>query len=436
MNAAKFIALLLAGIVQNLLFLRFLSVMWKKKENRVIWYIGIGFCIVLNCTLSVTNVKGVDGLTVITGILPSFLCGEVYEDSKRNRILLSVINIVLLNLCEIFAGMMTSLIFQREVSKIHSSVILFMVGILVSLYLYYCIVSFLIILVHKGQKKLSIPFIIAVLITPISFELVCILLSRFMYQSHDKKLILLSLGAVVLLIIATIFIFIMIDRQTALELEAQKTSFLKIQLKTQKDHYEELYRSQNDARKLYHDMKNSLIAITSMIEKDESHEAEEYITSLTGKVDELIKVVNTGIPALDGILQSKMNYAREIGAKIDYKLLLPEKLYMDEIELAVVIGILLDNAIEASSKLTDKTNKKIMLRINTRFKYLSIEIRNGVNEKVDVHSLETTKDDSLNHGFGLENAKAIVEKYDGDIQLHCDGQIFITQILLTNKCPK
>ena len=42
----------------------------------------------------------------------------------------------------------------------------------------------------------------------------------------------------------------------------------------------------------------------------------------------------------------------------------------------------------------------------------------------------TTKEDKRNHGYGVKSIRAIVPKYDGELLIGTEGQVFSLQILI------
>ncbi len=42
----------------------------------------------------------------------------------------------------------------------------------------------------------------------------------------------------------------------------------------------------------------------------------------------------------------------------------------------------------------------------------------------------TTKDESIHHGIGLKNVRKMVEKYDGSMEVHAEGNRFRVSLLL------
>ena len=99
---------------------------------------------------------------------------------------------------------------------------------------------------------------------------------------------------------------------------------------------------------------------------------------------------------------------------------IPQKLKINYGDVGILLGNLLDNAIEACEKTKESfIDLKIKYVKNTIF----ISISNSKNsEKVNIES--TSKEDKENHGYGIYNIRNIVRQYGGFIEFHDRGNVF------------
>ena len=67
--------------------------------------------------------------------------------------------------------------------------------------------------------------------------------------------------------------------------------------------------------------------------------------------------------------------------------------------------------------------------------FLSIVIENNYDSKIKLENKKTTKKDTFLHGYGIQNIKNAVEKYNGTCTITKEDEKFILKILLplTNK---
>lgn len=99
------------------------------------------------------------------------------------------------------------------------------------------------------------------------------------------------------------------------------------------------------------------------------------------------------------------------------------------------MGNALDNAIEATEKVEDVSEKTVSFDMITTAERIIITIENPVNGNINPDKLTTTKKDKLNHGHGINSIKTIAIKYDGVAEFACNNGNFITNINIGNMKP-
>ncbi|WP_160560083.1 sensor histidine kinase [Parablautia muri] len=190
-----------------------------------------------------------------------------------------------------------------------------------------------------------------------------------------------------------------------------------------------IMESQGRLRALRHDMKNHILALQMLLQKREWEEAGRYLSSMQNFMVNPSEYISTGNESVDSLLNYKLQRANEILDTVEAKISIPEKLMLHSFDLNVVLGNLLDNAIEAAGKTEEK---KLKIAINLEKGILFIHIRNSCLGIADgkVGRLETTKEDAPNHGIGLGNVQRIIEKYHGDMELICENGSMETDIIM------
>ncbi len=119
---------------------------------------------------------------------------------------------------------------------------------------------------------------------------------------------------------------------------------------------------------------------------------------------------------------------------VDVKVILPEEI-MHSFDLNVLIGNLLENAIEAARKTERKylnvyiALQKGVLKIQIENSYVT-ETISEVNKRDGSRIFLTTKKKKEQHGIGLKNVKKIVELYNGNIDIQTRGNIFSVKLIL------
>lgn len=106
--------------------------------------------------------------------------------------------------------------------------------------------------------------------------------------------------------------------------------------------------------------------------------------------------------------------------------------HINPVDLYILFGNILDNAIESVRKLDDPAQRVISLNVYTRSNMAVIQLENYYSGTIQIENglPRTTKQDQSNHGFGMRSVKSIIEKYGGSMSMDADGQIFLLSILL------
>ncbi len=182
----------------------------------------------------------------------------------------------------------------------------------------------------------------------------------------------------------------------------------------------------DNVRSFKHDFNNIIQAINGYIDLKDMNALQKYFNSLTKDCHHinLIEILDFQVmdnPAIYSVLLNKYEVAREnnITMNIDVMIKLDkfsEKSYV----LSRMLGILLDNALEASNECEEKVINIQFLKDEKRNTYVIIIENTYINKNVDTHKIfeknYTTKKDKGNSGLGLWKINDIIEK-DSKLEL-------------------
>ena len=209
------------------------------------------------------------------------------------------------------------------------------------------------------------------------------------------------------------------------------------------DYTRNLEAMYNSLRSFKHDYVNILLSLSGYIEDGDMDRLKDFFESkifptknlITGEDYKLNQLSNIGVLEIKSLLSAKMIYAHESG--IDITIDIPDKVesfLIDTVDLARILGIFLDNAIEATLK---TEQPQIGLNIIQNKTGVSIIISNRfLDNGVMLHKLKqkgfSTK---IGHqGIGLWNAQKIISSYDNvllETTMKCD--YFTQHIELTDR---
>jgi sensor histidine kinase YesM len=190
-----------------------------------------------------------------------------------------------------------------------------------------------------------------------------------------------------------------------------------------------IMESQNRIRALRHDMKNHILALQVLVQKNEMEEADNYLQSMQSFMANPQEYVATGNDNVDSLLNYKIQKAKDVLNIVETNISIPENLNLHSFDLNVVLGNLLDNAIRACLQ-TEEKKLKITMKLDKGVLFLNICNSCLGIIKGKRNMLETTKYDKTNHGIGLKNVQRIVEKYHGDMEFLCENGSMEVDIML------
>jgi signal transduction histidine kinase len=181
-----------------------------------------------------------------------------------------------------------------------------------------------------------------------------------------------------------------------------------------------------------HDFNNQLGIIYGMLEDDEIVKAKEYAATLVGAARAHQNMVTLPYSMLRAMINYKLSVASEKGIRLNLSVDVRAGLAFNEPDLAIIIGTLLDNAVEACQQAKEKT---IGLNLYYKPDYLILRVENAVGPDVMMPSWmsgqgKSNKTDPENHGFGLRNVKYLVEKHSGLIEIDMRKNNFKVNIAL------
>ena len=189
-------------------------------------------------------------------------------------------------------------------------------------------------------------------------------------------------------------------------------------------------RSADDIRRVYHDMKNHLLAIGSM---DSSGQVRDYTRQLLSQFDSFETMVSTGNTAADALISEKMLLARLDQISFNVCMDLQSLDFVSPVDIVSIFGNALDNAMEAVRALPAEKRRVYLKSVNTPG-FVTLIISNPYETLVrdDDGNLVTTKEDRDNHGIGLKSIRHAAERYDGVIRVRQDEsrQLFDLTVLL------
>lgn len=192
------------------------------------------------------------------------------------------------------------------------------------------------------------------------------------------------------------------------------------------DEVETMYRKMRGWRHDYHNHIQSLKAYMSLMQYEE---AARYLERLEEDLSAVDVIIKTGNVVVDAILNSKLTLIQARHIQVNATANVPEDIQISEIDISVIIGNLLDNAMEACMQIPEE-ERFIRIYIDIIKKQFYIAVTNSMAGTAKKNGERFLSQKQGHHGFGLVRIDSIVKKYSGYINRQTNDGIFATEIML------
>lgn len=231
------------------------------------------------------------------------------------------------------------------------------------------------------------------------------------------------------LLLLNVLVIYMFDTMME-KFQIQQENFqLQRQMDYQDANYEKTVHSFKSIKRIIHDTNKQFLYIEECIKRGDPSAALEHIRVTLNKVEDAYHRVNTGNLVIDALVTNALNIGEANGIRTDTQLqLYSQHLNIDRYDLCVVLGNMLDNALEASKKVRIAEDRYILIRIRSDESALSIQILNHTEQEVP--RLHSQKPNREFHGIGLTNISRICEKYGGNMAIETGSKTFNNMVIL------
>ncbi|MBO5321423.1 MAG: GHKL domain-containing protein [Clostridia bacterium] len=368
-------------------------------------------------------------LTIL--IAAVFANSFLYKMKWYNHFLLSAAIVFLSSFAELGTAVSISVILSQDMATLKTGYY-FIIGGTFAKLLIFLIVAIIRFGKHtKFYGKIKSTWLYISFLPLTSIILVYIIIDYINKIETNPTMQLLTIGALLLLIITNVMSFYVFDKIYENITVEQNLSIANELIKNQKTQYSVLYESQNEIRKIKHDLKNTLLGLLSEIKNNNYESVAKLLETECNNLSSNYNVIITGNNIIDTIISSKKYYAESKGVSLNLDIDNLGEIYIDPIDLSVLFGNAIDNAIEATARVSGG-EPTVDIHIIFKNSNLILITNNPIDKKIDIQNLSTTKTNRKSHGFGILQMKSLTQKYNGDVFFDCDEKNFKTTILINN----
>ena len=284
----------------------------------------------------------------------------------------------------------------------------------------------------KNSPEISLRYFLVILLVPASSIYIMhnIFIIAAVYDEFSK----FSVFASLMLLLVNYVVFEIYDWMSRDAMVREQNRLYGQQLELCSRQAEERESLYLEIRRLRHDMKNYLSCLLGAVQTGEKKEAEMLIQEMLndGISNRTSEVSRSGNIVVDSLVNYKHDLAEKEGIMFEANVFIPVSLPFQSGHLAVILGNLLDNALEACRGVPEG-QRYIKLDISYVKEMLQICIRNSyhaTHRKDSSGRYLTTKKDPLDHGIGLSSVEQAVSCYHGEMTAEGTGNEFRVSVVM------
>lgn len=399
---------------------KYLGILCKKKKWNILsisaWILFAAFQIYVQINSGVASIW----TTIISIILVILIALTGYFDRGKIILLEVLLLFVVWSLTEMIVFFCVNMLHQEKTDTDMIGTVISKIVMIIGVYVFS--------LIWKKSNNNIIPskYYLGLLFVPLGS--IYIAINEFYSKNGTKQMIssMLTFSILLLFNIIILEIYSKISENFILEKEkalyTQQINMMAVNTEEQKKVMENFHRER-------HDLVNKLIVLKNELEYDDKDAVIQNIDKIIQNCSIRQIISNSGNKCIDALINVKYAIAKEKGIEFVLKIFIPEDLLINQCDIGIVLGNVLDNAIEATEKCENAT-KTIEIIMGIKKESLVLVVKNPYESllKTDkAGNLLSTKKDFHRHGYGLSSIKRVVERYSGDVIIEDeDGQFVIT----------
>ncbi len=425
------IANVLTGLIEAIMMIMLCEAFCTKRDNLPSWAYGVGV-IALTAMINISNTFFNFGmLNVVVMILSFFAMSFLYIGKLPTRAIISVLNYLLIIIVEIMIMFSITIVYDITVSDAVNIPTYRLLGTIVSKMLSLLIANIIRIKLKQKSLYMSTSYWLLFFLMFLSSTATVFLIFKLSYDIEGAYMYNLSILCAFGVLFSTIFALFLYERLAKQAETIRNQEQYELHLKTQLKHLDDILITQKQIKKFKHDFNNYAIGLQAYIKDGDFQGASNYIKELEEKFNHGEDIIETGNTALDAILSTKIAIAESKGIAVNTKIQIPEDISVEPIDMCVIFGNALDNAIEACERI-ETENKNISITIICKDEAILCKVVNSAPKPVN-SLLGTSKADKKNHGFGLENIKTTLAKYNANPTIERTDTEFTLKFVIFTK---
>lgn len=366
---------------------------------------------------------------IVSVFLVSMICINAYEGGVLQKIVFSVLINTIWMLAEFLVGYMFVLY------GVHYMIPQFLGSLFSKLFTLFLIICLKKFFQNENMRSLPNKYNIILLLIPVGSMFVVYNIFMLSIETNEKNHIRESLTSSIIILLINIIIFklyLILSKEKELE---KYNVVYEQQLELCTQHMREKENVMMEFRNARHDIKQHFIVLIEMLDNNQNELAMDYLRKLI----KMAPLSNIGISrtdniVVDSLVNAKYTIALKEEIKFTVDIHIPMQLPFYSADLSILLGNIVDNAIEASLQIA-KEERYIKFFMKFETNTLIITVINAFNGELIKNrngKIISSKVEAGYHGIGLESVRKVATKYHGSVVLETKQETFIIKVILCN----
>lgn len=416
------------------LFFYYFDVFFTRKRRK--GTLMAGYVVFTIWQLIISNISTLPiyaniSITIIVTLISVMV---VYEGGFWNKCIFTFVFNAIWMLIETLSGYVLSIYWERFTYPQTFEIL----GSFISK-LFFLIVIFALkkVFTNDEIKELSVKYSIMFVLIPTGSIYIMNDIFLFSYKINNNHANFHSAIAAIILLGMNVLIFY-IYMKLADDLQLRRmASVYEQQLELCERHQQEREISTLQLRDVRHNMKNNLVSILAYAEKGECEKIIRFVNEVMEEGGMTISTItNSGNIVIDSLIGYWYVTAQKKGIDFSANINIPMKIPFKGADICLILGNLLENAVEAAQKVDGKKYIKIQMKYDKNNLLLFV-MNNYVGQLIKTKDkrLKSTKSNAENHGVGLPSVYRAVAKYQGTVVIEdsVQGRFLIKVVLYGEK---
>ena len=300
------------------------------------------------------------------------------------------------------------------------------------LFLFLIIIKRISVIKKKNVIDMSNKEWLQFLIFPIFTLITVIVMTNSMVTSYHEDIVNVYYVIAIVLIVLNMVVFHLINEILENSQRIREADVLKQQSIGQLELYNSLRKNYDIQRKRTHEYKNQIMCIDSLLKKKNYNKLEEYINSIFDKLDGQLDMVDTNNEVVNAVINAKYYEALQNDVLFILKINDLSHIKVSDEDIVTILSNLLDNAIEAAGQ-CEIDKRTVGIKLLYEDDVLSIAVSNSYKTEPEIMGdgyMRTIKDDKEQHGLGIRNVVATLEKYNAEYIIDYKNGEFVFSIIM------